>query len=441
MTRQFKKNQLKQIQNQSQSGRSMIEMLGVLAIIAILSIGGIVGFRLAMNYYQANQIAHEMNIMRTDAQIKIAQGAEELMLGDPYDSGNIQFNGYKTDFDCLYMETETSTPDDVASCAVANAYYIEMQKIPEGICKPLTNLIDKMDNEIAFYINGKSVDAAEGEKGACGEEINTLKVIFGADSDSKAIKCNDDSDCPDNLPICLNHMCVECETDEDCTTDKPKCDKNTNTCKSCAEIDPEKPLWADNECKACPEDEPWNGEFCGCRNNSDCESNEFCLSTDCSDCYSETTGCKFKCKSISAYTADNNPYTTSNQYMNWWSAERFCMAHGQQMAAVSDLKCNDTFNKTGEEGTYTWGYCHKIGSEMRYGQLDESDEDVSSVVKELLTQNNDNKQIMYWLQDIYEYNAAGNKNFCKMYHVHLHTGYVDGNINHPNITYALCVGH
>ena len=103
------------IKTHSQSGRSMIEMLGVLAIIAILSIGGIVGFRLAMNYYQANQIAHEMNMMRTDAQIKIAQGAEELMLGEPYDPvsdsqlGHIQFNdAYLVDFDCIYMKTEIS---------------------------------------------------------------------------------------------------------------------------------------------------------------------------------------------------------------------------------------------------------------------------------------------------------------------------------------------
>ena len=198
MTMQSKK----QFKNQAQDGRSMVEMLGVLAIIAVLSIGGIIGFRLAMNYYQANQIAHEMNIMRTDAQIKIAQGAEELTLGDPYDSGNIQFNGYKTDFDCLDMETETSTPDKVVFCAVANAYYIELQEIPEGVCKPLANLIDNMDNEIAFYINDKSVDAAEGEKGACSEGLNTLKVIFGADSKVMTpettiteIKCTKYTDC------------------------------------------------------------------------------------------------------------------------------------------------------------------------------------------------------------------------------------------------------
>ena len=88
MIKQFEKKQFKQLENQSQSGRSMIEMLGVLAIIAILSIGGIIMFRYAMNYYQANQIAHEMNIMRTDAQIKIAQGTEKLILGEPYDPIN-----------------------------------------------------------------------------------------------------------------------------------------------------------------------------------------------------------------------------------------------------------------------------------------------------------------------------------------------------------------
>ncbi len=372
MTRQFKKNQLKQIQNQSQSGRSMIEMLGVLAIIAILSIGGIVGFRLAMNYYQANQIAHEMNIMRTDAQIKIAQGAEELTLGDPYDSGNIQFNGYKTDFDCLYMETETSTPDDVASCAVANAYYIEMQKIPEGICKPLANLIDKMDNEIAFYINGKSVDAAEGEKGICLGEENILTVIFGADSDSAAIKCNDDPDCPDNLPICHEHLCVECETEEDCPyntqycegnacqtcpdnqiwggagkgcvecltyedctdPEKPKCEQTTNKCKSCYEIDPEKPLWNGTNCEACPENKPWNGELCGCEDNDDCAEDEYCNTTGTSYCVNgeninanqgTCTTILYEEKTIEG-KGTYYKLETSVPLIDWWSAVRFCQA-------------------------------------------------------------------------------------------------------------------
>ena len=262
-----KKNRIK---THSQSGCSMIEMLGVLAIIAVLSIGGIVGFRLAMNYYQANQIAHEMNMMRTDAQIKIAQGTEKLTLGSPYDSGNIQFNDYGTVFDCLDMETETSAPDKVVSCAVANAYYIELKEISEGVCKPLANLIDKMDNEVAFYINGKSVDVTEGEKGVCSEGLNTLKVIFGADSDSNAVKCDTDAECEslESTPFCdeTRHICVQCTADDDCPY-------NTDYCE-------------DNVCKTC-ENGVWNGENC-----VECTADGDCTDTpDTPVCYTEEYKC------------------------------------------------------------------------------------------------------------------------------------------------------
>ena len=40
----------------NQSGRSMVEMLGVLAVIGVLSVGGIAGYKTAMNHHQANKI-------------------------------------------------------------------------------------------------------------------------------------------------------------------------------------------------------------------------------------------------------------------------------------------------------------------------------------------------------------------------------------------------
>ncbi len=289
------------IETHSQSGRSMIEMLGVLAIIAILSIGGIVGFRLAMNYYRASQIAHEMNMMRTDAQIKIAQGTEELMLGEPYDPvndslGHIQFNdAYLVDFDCIYMKTEISEPEP-AFCTGANAYYIELQNIPEGVCKPLANLIDKMDNEIAFYINGNSVDAEEGEKGVCNAEFNTLRVIFGADSDSNAIKCGgaDDPACPTELPVCLNHMCVECEESNDCG-EFEVCDRETGRCiDDCTKGACNSGVCVGGVCKECKNMEDCdNGLACidnqcmRCENESDCEE-KHCIEGSCVDCTEPT---------------------------------------------------------------------------------------------------------------------------------------------------------
>ena len=39
-----------------EQGRSMTEMLGVLAIIGVLSIGGIAGYRYAMNKHYANEL-------------------------------------------------------------------------------------------------------------------------------------------------------------------------------------------------------------------------------------------------------------------------------------------------------------------------------------------------------------------------------------------------
>ncbi len=43
-----------------ESGRSMVEMLGVLAIMGVLAIGGITGYRYAMDKYNANEILNEV---------------------------------------------------------------------------------------------------------------------------------------------------------------------------------------------------------------------------------------------------------------------------------------------------------------------------------------------------------------------------------------------
>ncbi len=335
MTMQSKK----QIQNQSQSGRSMIEMLGVLAIIAILSIGGIVGYRLAINYYQANQIAHEMNIMRTDAQIKIAQGTEKLMLGEPYDPisesqlGHIQFNDdYPIDFACALADDEAVELSNI-SCHVANAYYIELQNIPEGVCRPLAELVNGMNNIIAFDVNKNEYP----ETGKCeAGNGNVLNAVFSAEAVSELKVCAEDTDCEsESAPYCdlSRHVCVrcyedsqcahnqycenntcvtcesgvwngtdcvECTADDDCADktdtlvcnteeyrcvecltysdckneERPQCDEASHTCKSCIDIDSEKPVWADTQCVQCV-------------NSTDCETTLVCKENTCSPCETE----------------------------------------------------------------------------------------------------------------------------------------------------------
>ncbi len=274
MTKQFEKKHLKQIQNQSQTeyiqsnepkticgeagkqnrikihsqdGRSMVEMLGVLAIIGVLSLGGIVGYRLAMNHYQANQIAHEMNMMRTDAQIKIAQGTEKLTLGAPYDENKINFNGYETAFGCKYVDENDIISDETVSCQIANAYFIELPKIPDGVCQPLIRLINGMDNLIAFSVN----DSEYEEGGTCQEGENDLYAVFSGETVSDLTHCERDDDCKEleSTPFCdeTRHVCVECTADDDCPYNTDYCENNV--CKTC-----DSGVWNGTSCVECTED-------------------------------------------------------------------------------------------------------------------------------------------------------------------------------------------
>ena len=70
----FKKNQ---------SGRSMVEMLGVLAIIGVLSVGGITGYRQAMDRNAANEWLNTFNLLAVEA---IAR-RDAVSLCPDYDTG------------------------------------------------------------------------------------------------------------------------------------------------------------------------------------------------------------------------------------------------------------------------------------------------------------------------------------------------------------------
>ncbi len=75
----------------NESGRSMVEMLGVLAIIGVLSIGGIAGYTLSMNRYQANtgvDFANKLaSLVYADFQTQMAGGASSYTTKDVDDYG------------------------------------------------------------------------------------------------------------------------------------------------------------------------------------------------------------------------------------------------------------------------------------------------------------------------------------------------------------------
>ncbi len=257
------KNQLKQVQNQTQQGRSMVEMLGVLAIIGVISIGGIAGYRMAMNRYQANQIANEINLMRTDAKMKTAQGAEKLMLGEPYDSGHLNLNShYGVEFDFAVF-SEAGEPEE-------SGYYIKVSGVPAGVCKPLVTLLEGMDDAIAVVVNNDPENDADSSADLCTEESNALEVDFstkdlGVSGGGKEEACDE--------ATCEGYCSAE------------------GACKECPEDAP----WneATKQCKCNSSSQHWNKEIeecAACGDNSHCTSSTkpACIEGVCSKCTEES---------------------------------------------------------------------------------------------------------------------------------------------------------
>ena len=69
----------------NETGRSMVEMLGVLAIIGVLSVGGITGYRTAMDRYKANKLINDIQtgLIEMSAQYK-ATGSYDNALKTDY---------------------------------------------------------------------------------------------------------------------------------------------------------------------------------------------------------------------------------------------------------------------------------------------------------------------------------------------------------------------
>ncbi len=242
-----KKNKTKQHQNQAQDGRSMVEMLGVLAIIGVISLGGIAGYKMAMERYQANQIANEINLMRNDAKIKLAQGEQKLFLGEPYDKigeelGHLSFNEkYKVDFGFNH-DTEESEEEEERE---KSGYFISVSGVTAGVCKPLATLLESMDETVAVVINGTKC-TSELNVTLCSEVSNTLEVDFSGEK--------------------IRNSGGEGNVEDEAQGEEPACDES---CQG--------PCNEDGTCGECPTDSTWDGEKCECSETDKYWNGEKCI--------------------------------------------------------------------------------------------------------------------------------------------------------------------
>ena len=172
-----------------QFGRSMIEMLGVLAIIGVLSIGGIAGYRIAMNKYQANVILEDVN-----------RFAFTIIERSPLPDGEIS----PADFVKTTPYTITAEND-----VEENYFYIDVHDVPKGVCHELVN---KKSNDFEIYAGEQGMDLYQGDEDICAG-INLMAFLFDTGEDF----CQKDSDCG-HCSECVNNRCQYGfkNKDEDC---------------------------------------------------------------------------------------------------------------------------------------------------------------------------------------------------------------------------------
>ena len=159
---------MKKLFNKNESGRSMVEMLGVLAIIGVLSVGGIAGYRMAMNKYKANELINRWNIYKINWLAK--------------------FNNKKQQSDDINFFTEL---DGFLTWTggYRGTYYTEIWKTPslenEDIC---IEVLSNMDFSGMYLTNcWISLDASNSKVSrAEAERICKIKNDFSAGIDCKA---------------------------------------------------------------------------------------------------------------------------------------------------------------------------------------------------------------------------------------------------------------
>ena len=192
---------------------------------------------------------------------------------------------------------------------------------------------------------------------ACSSQICETGVWNEAKGE--CVECNEDTDCAGRtdgkttcdtasnvckcpagkVPNADGTACVECMSDTDCanrTDGKTTCDTTNNTCVSTY-----------------------------CTDNTDCKSSEYCEITETENCSVPTTSTCTILDSGTEATYNGKTFLYSSGSMTWWSARNWCLAHGKNLASLSDLSCSYSSYNCVDWGSDDWeGLIAAIGSRI-----------------------------------------------------------------------------
>ena len=189
---------------QTEQGRSMVETLGVLAIIGVLAIGGIMGYKWAMDKYVANQIANEIRIADLDIATSLMtknDGGITLALEKPFGDNKLSIADTPFDYGC----TAEATLDKECVAGEEN-YHMTLGNISKGVCQKLL----EMTPYTQYYVRQLVGDTETVEGEACQEEMNDIVIFYNIETGYGAAGNSDEVDeCPPETPL-YNEETGEC---------------------------------------------------------------------------------------------------------------------------------------------------------------------------------------------------------------------------------------
>ena len=203
----------------NETGRSMVEMLGVLAVVGVLSIGGVAGYRYAVDKMNANEIINELKKRAITASQQRVLG-QDINLSEYGNNGAIKG----------YTVTPTTKHNGNAS-----QFALEVQGVPERVCDMILESDWALPTE--KVVNGGS--CVEGANG------NTLTFAFnntlgsGEAGNGGNNNGNEGNNDPTDTPI---QQCGEneyrladgtCKEDTKCTDPNQFWNSWTNQCELC----------------------------------------------------------------------------------------------------------------------------------------------------------------------------------------------------------------
>ena len=353
-----------------ENGRSMVEMLGVLAVMGVLSIGGVAGYRYAIDKMNANDIINEVKKRAVTA-------SQQRILGQ-----NVNLSEYGDNGRIKGIHVVTATNDYAGD---KGFFALTVSNVPQRVCDEILKQDWKMPVETV--VGGVVVDddttCAEGENEMLFAFANTLDNSLvpgeggGDDNGDDEVDDEEDpwaQDCGTNEYHDFNTG--ECVVDEDCDEGEflygdqcLTCPDATNpvagggysymgTCTKCPGAK-EGGTSCGYYCVYCPDGEACADQCCGegqmcqlsgssypytytcvsalgtneCMTNDDCTgANQYCRND---------YGCGVTigtCTDISSTQVEINEktYTASTEYMSYHAAENFCDALGKKLAPVTD---------------------------------------------------------------------------------------------------------